>query len=82
MWIMMTMQARASRPQNNAANNPIYVTSQDKQRLKDLLMEAEVSDRAPMAISKLSRKSCTAQRSSRQRIAPNASDGIVISAVT
>ena len=45
MWIMMIMQARASRPQNNAANNPIYVTSQDKQRLKDLLMEAEASDR-------------------------------------
>jgi regulator of nucleoside diphosphate kinase len=41
---MMTMQARPSRQDNNGIKNPIYVTSQDKQRLEDLLMEVEVSD--------------------------------------
>ena len=41
---MMTMQARPSRQENNEIKNPIYVTSQDKQRLEDLLMEVQVSD--------------------------------------
>jgi hypothetical protein len=73
MWIMMTMQARASRPQNNAANNPIYVTSQDKQRLKDLLMEVEVSDRRthddPEALSEeLHRAVVVAPKDSAERL--------------
>src|SRR5438309_11833061 len=42
--MMMTMQVRPSRQDNNEIKNPIYVTSQDKQRLEDLLMEVEVSD--------------------------------------
>ena len=41
---MMTMQVRPSRQNNDGIKNPIYVTSQDKQRLEDLLMEIEVSD--------------------------------------
>jgi regulator of nucleoside diphosphate kinase len=41
---MMTMQVRPSRQDSNEIKNPIYVTSQDKQRLEDLLMEVEVSD--------------------------------------
>jgi regulator of nucleoside diphosphate kinase len=41
---MMTMQARPSRHDYNGIKNPIYVTSQDKQRLEDLLMEVEASD--------------------------------------
>ncbi len=38
------MQVRPSRQDNNEIKNPIYVTSQDKQRIEDLLMEVEVSD--------------------------------------
>ena len=38
------MQVRPSRQDGNEIMNPIYVTSQDKQRLEDLLMEVEVSD--------------------------------------
>ena len=41
---MMTTQVRPSRQEGNEIKNPIYVTSQDKQRLEDLLMEVEVSD--------------------------------------
>ena len=35
---------RPSCQDSNEIKNPIYVTSQDKQRLEDLLMEVEVSD--------------------------------------
>ena len=42
--MMMTMQVTPSRQDNNGINNPIYVTTQDKQRLEDLLMEVEASD--------------------------------------
>ena len=42
--MMMTMQVRPSRQENNEIKNPIYVTTQDKQRLEDLLMEVEASD--------------------------------------
>jgi regulator of nucleoside diphosphate kinase len=45
MFMMMTMQVRPSRQDNNGIKNPIYVTTQDKQRLEDLLMEVEASDR-------------------------------------
>ena len=40
----MTMPVRQFRQDNDGINNPIYVTSQDKQRLEDLLMEVEASD--------------------------------------
>jgi regulator of nucleoside diphosphate kinase len=43
--MMMTMQVRPSRQDNNGIKNPIYVTTQDKHRLEDLLMEVEASDR-------------------------------------
>ena len=42
--MMMTMQVRRFRQDNDGIKNPIYVTSQDKQRLEDLLMEVEASD--------------------------------------
>src|SRR5438094_9832292 len=42
--MMMTMQVRPFRQENNEIKNPIYVTSQDKQRLEDLLIEVEASD--------------------------------------
>jgi regulator of nucleoside diphosphate kinase len=41
---MMTMQVRRFREDNDGTKNPIYVTSPDKQRLEDLLMEVEASD--------------------------------------
>ena len=41
---MMTTQVRQSRQDNDGIKNPIYVTSQDKQRLEDLLMEVEACD--------------------------------------
>jgi regulator of nucleoside diphosphate kinase len=41
---MMTMQARRFSEDNDGMKNPIYITSQDKQRLEDLLMEIELSD--------------------------------------
>ena len=44
MSVMMTMQVRQFREDNDEIKNPIYVTSQDKQRLEDLLMEVEASD--------------------------------------
>lgn len=44
MSMMMTMQAERSRQDNQAIQNSIYVTSQDKRRLEDLLMEVQVSD--------------------------------------
>ena len=42
--MMMTTQVRQFRQENNGIKNPIYVTSQDKQRLEDLLIEVEASD--------------------------------------
>jgi regulator of nucleoside diphosphate kinase len=42
--MMMTMQVRQFRQDNNGTKDPIYVTSQDKQRLEDLLLEVEASD--------------------------------------
>src|ERR1041384_1597825 len=42
--MMMTTQVRQFRQDNNGIKNPIYVTTQDKQRLEDLLMEVQVSD--------------------------------------
>ena len=42
--MMMTMQVRPFRQENNEIKNPIYVTTQDKQRLEDLLIEVEASD--------------------------------------
>ena len=42
--MMMTTQVRQFRHGNDGIKNPIYVTSQDKQRLEDLLMEVETSD--------------------------------------
>jgi regulator of nucleoside diphosphate kinase len=44
MSMMMTMQVKRFRHDNDETKNPIYVTSQDKQRLEDLLMEVEASD--------------------------------------
>jgi regulator of nucleoside diphosphate kinase len=41
---MMTTQVRRFRQDDDGINNPIYITSQDKQRLEDLLMEIELSD--------------------------------------
>jgi regulator of nucleoside diphosphate kinase len=41
---MTTIPVRQSRPSNDRVRNPIHVTSQDKQRLEDLLMEVEASD--------------------------------------
>ena len=41
---MMTMQVTRFSQHNDRIKNPIYVTSRDKQRLEDLLMEIEVSD--------------------------------------
>ena len=40
----MTTQFRQFRQDYDAIKNPIYVTSQDKQRLEDLLTEVEASD--------------------------------------
>jgi len=42
--MMMTTQVRQFRQDNDGIKNPIYVTSQDNQRLEDLLMEVEASD--------------------------------------
>ena len=44
MCEMMTTQVRQFRQDKDGIENPIYVTSQDKQRLEDLLMEVEASD--------------------------------------
>ena len=41
---MMAMQVRQNHKADNVTKNPIYVTSQDRQRLEDLLMEVEASD--------------------------------------
>ena len=41
---MMTTQVRQFRQDNDGITNPIYVTTQDKQRLEDLLMEVQASD--------------------------------------
>jgi len=42
--MMMTTQVRQFRQGNDGIKNPIYVTTQDKQRLEDLVMEVEASD--------------------------------------
>ena len=42
--MMMTTQVRQFRQDSDGIKNPIYVTSQDKQRLEDLLIEVEASD--------------------------------------
>jgi regulator of nucleoside diphosphate kinase len=42
--MMTTMQVRQFRRDNEGVKNPIYVTSQDKLRLEDLLLEMEASD--------------------------------------
>jgi regulator of nucleoside diphosphate kinase len=42
--MMMTIPIRQFHDSNHGIKNPIYVTSQDKQRLEDLLMEVEASD--------------------------------------
>ena len=42
--MMMTTQVRQFRQDSDGIKNPIYVTSQDNQRLEDLLMEVEASD--------------------------------------
>jgi regulator of nucleoside diphosphate kinase len=44
MCEMMTTQVRQFRQDQDGITNPIYITSQDKQRLEDLLMEVEASD--------------------------------------
>jgi regulator of nucleoside diphosphate kinase len=41
---MMTMQVRRFSQDHDGIKNPIYVTSQDKQRLEELLIEIELSD--------------------------------------
>src|ERR1044072_1799736 len=41
---MMTTHVRQFRQDQDGITNPIYITSQDKQRLEDLLMEVEASD--------------------------------------
>ena len=41
---MMSTEVRRFRQDNGEVQNPIYVTSQDKQRLEDLLMEVAASD--------------------------------------
>jgi regulator of nucleoside diphosphate kinase len=44
MSVMMTTQVRQFRQDKDGITNPIYITSQDKQRLEDLLMEVQASD--------------------------------------
>lgn len=41
---MMTTPPRQFRQDNDGVKSPIFVTSQDKQRLEDLFMEVEASD--------------------------------------
>src|ERR1043166_3499231 len=44
MFKMMTTQVRQFRQDQDGITNPIYITSQDKERLEDLLMEVEASN--------------------------------------
>jgi len=44
MCQMMTTQVRQFRQDQDGITNPIYITSQDKERLEDLLMEVEASN--------------------------------------
>src|ERR1041384_2526783 len=44
MCEMMTTQVRQFSQDKDGIKNPVYITSQDKQRLEDLLMEVEASD--------------------------------------
>jgi regulator of nucleoside diphosphate kinase len=41
---MNTVQAPLSRQENNGMKNLIHITTQDKQRLEDLLLEVQASD--------------------------------------
>jgi regulator of nucleoside diphosphate kinase len=43
-WVMIAVQSRLAREENNGMKNPIHITTQDKQRLEDLLIEVEASD--------------------------------------
>jgi regulator of nucleoside diphosphate kinase len=41
---MIAVQHRQPRENNNGMKNPIHITTQDKQRLEDLLVEVQASD--------------------------------------
>jgi len=41
---MIAVQHRQPRETNNGIKNPIHITTQDKQRLEDLLVEVQASD--------------------------------------
>jgi regulator of nucleoside diphosphate kinase len=41
---MITVQARLPREENHGIKNSIHITTQDKQRLEDLLLEVQASD--------------------------------------
>jgi regulator of nucleoside diphosphate kinase len=41
---MIAVQHRQPREKNNGIKNPIHITTQDKQRLEDLLVEVQASD--------------------------------------
>ena len=41
---MIAVQHRQPRETNNGMKNPIHITTQDKQRLEDLLVEVQASD--------------------------------------
>lgn len=41
---MIAVQNRQPREKNNGIKNPIHITTQDKQRLEDLLVEVQASD--------------------------------------
>lgn len=41
---MIAVQHRQPRENNNGMKNPIHITTQDKQRLEDLLIEVQASD--------------------------------------
>jgi len=41
---MIAVQHRQPRDNNNGMKNPIHITTQDKQRLEDLLVEVQASD--------------------------------------
>ena len=42
--VMTTVQSPLSPEENNGIKNPIHITTQDKQRLEDLLVEVQASD--------------------------------------
>ena len=43
-WIMTALDVHRPRPAASSSRNPIYVTSQDRRRLEDLLMEVRAAD--------------------------------------